>query len=59
MSLLMFPEGGTTNGSALLKFKKGAFLAECSLKPIVLNYSLESTVSPAYDVIELFPLACL
>jgi 1-acyl-sn-glycerol-3-phosphate acyltransferase len=55
----MFPEGGTTNGSSLLKFKKGAFLAECSVKPIVLNYSLESTVSPAYDVIELFPLACL
>ncbi len=25
--LLIFPEGGTTNGSSLLKFKKGAFIS--------------------------------
>jgi hypothetical protein len=36
----VFAEGGTTNGSAIIKFKKGAFVSEKRVKPIVLNYSL-------------------
>lgn len=56
--LLVFVEGGTTNNSALLKFKKGAFIAEKRCKPLILNYSV-GTVQPAYDTIELLPLAIL
>jgi 1-acyl-sn-glycerol-3-phosphate acyltransferase len=36
--LLVFPEGGTTNGSSLIKFKKGAFLAEKRVTPIIFKY---------------------
>jgi len=57
--LLVFPEGGTTNGSGLIKFKKGAFYAEKTVKPVMLKYSLNDTVSVAYDVIEILPLAIL
>lgn len=34
-TLLVFPEGGTTNGSGLIKFKKGAFFAEKSVMPVL------------------------
>jgi hypothetical protein len=59
MPILVFAEGGTTNGTGLLKLKKGAFFAERSIKPIVLKYSLNTSVSPAFDIIELLPLAIL
>ena len=36
--LLVFPEGGTTNGSALLKFKQGAFISEKRCRPMLLKY---------------------
>ncbi|XP_008277919.1 lysophospholipid acyltransferase LPCAT4 [Stegastes partitus] len=36
--MLMFPEGTTTNGHALLKFKPGAFLAGVPVQPVVLRY---------------------
>jgi 1-acyl-sn-glycerol-3-phosphate acyltransferase len=31
---VIFPEGGNTNGTALMKFKKGAFVSETVLKPV-------------------------
>ncbi|KAM6908991.1 lysophospholipid acyltransferase LPCAT4 [Xenentodon cancila] len=36
--MLMFPEGTTTNGGALLKFKPGAFLAGVPVQPVLLHY---------------------
>ena len=58
-TLLVFPEGGTTNGSGLIKFKKGAFYAEKTVKPVMMRYNLDGMVSVAYDVIEVLPLAIL
>ena len=58
-SLLVFPEGGTTNGSGLIKFKKGAFYAEKTVKPVMMKYNLNGSVSVAYDTIEILPLAIL
>ena len=58
-TLLVFPEGGTTNGSGLIKFKKGAFFAEKTVKPVMMKYNLQGSVSVAYDTIEILPLAIL
>lgn len=42
--LLMCPEGGTTNGSKIIKFKKGAFASMMSVHPIGIKYT--SFVTP-------------
>ncbi|XP_065117957.1 lysophospholipid acyltransferase LPCAT4 [Paramisgurnus dabryanus] len=42
--MLMFPEGTTTNGQALIKFKPGAFLAGVPIQPVLLHYSKPDTV---------------
>jgi lysophosphatidylcholine acyltransferase/lyso-PAF acetyltransferase len=56
--LLIFAEGGTTNGSALMKFKKGAFNRKYGVtKPCILRYQEDHSVVSAYDIIELVPLA--
>ncbi|XP_034532056.1 lysophospholipid acyltransferase LPCAT4 [Notolabrus celidotus] len=36
--MLMFPEGTTSNGSALIKFKPGAFLVGVPVQPVLLRY---------------------
>ncbi|KAK0143747.1 Lysophospholipid acyltransferase LPCAT4 [Merluccius polli] len=36
--MLMFPEGTTTNGTVLMKFKPGAFLAGVPIQPVLLFY---------------------
>ncbi|XP_028330277.1 lysophospholipid acyltransferase LPCAT4 isoform X2 [Gouania willdenowi] len=36
--MLMFPEGTTTNGQALIKFKPGAFVAGMPVQPVLLRY---------------------
>ena len=36
--LIMHPEGGTTNGRAMIKFKKGAFAALRAVKPHAIKY---------------------
>ncbi|KAB5518397.1 hypothetical protein PHYPO_G00165390 [Pangasianodon hypophthalmus] len=36
--MLMFPEGTTTNGRVLIKFKPGAFLAGVPVQPVLLHY---------------------
>ena len=38
--LLIFPEGGTTNGTSLINFKKGAFIAEKTVRPVILKWGL-------------------
>ena len=58
--MLIFPEGGTTNGTCISKFKKGAFVAGKKIKPVVLSVNAEKmAISPDYNVLELLPLAIL
>jgi len=37
--LIMNAEGGTTNGTSLVKFKKGAFVGLNSVQPVVIKYN--------------------
>lgn len=37
--LIIYPEGGTTNGKTLVKFKKGAFHGLKSIMPVLIEYS--------------------
>jgi len=37
--LFIFPEGGTTNGTSIIKFKKGAFAALKPIQPKVFIYN--------------------
>mmetsp|Transcript_17777 Transcript_17777/g.30111 ORF Transcript_17777/g.30111 Transcript_17777/m.30111 type:complete len:406 (+) Transcript_17777:160-1377(+) len=55
---LIFAEGGTTNGTGLINFKKGAFFAEKAVKPVYMKYSY-NTVNPAFDTIQFLPLLIL
>ena len=48
--LLLFPEGTTTNGSALLPFKTGAFLTGAPVQPVLLRYRWRR-FSPAWETI--------
>lgn len=43
--LLIFPEGATTNGSCLIKFKKGAFLSLRSVQPLFIDYWNQTNIS--------------
>ena len=54
--VLVFPEGGTTNGSHLIKFKKGAFVNEKRVTPVLLKYKLDESCSPEWGSGDLFPL---
>ena len=47
---LIFAEGGTTNNTGIIKFKKGAFYSERVVRPIFMKYYY-STLSPSYDTI--------
>jgi lysophosphatidylcholine acyltransferase/lyso-PAF acetyltransferase len=51
--LVIYPEGTTTNGTCILPFKKGAFMAETTYKPVVLKYSDRNSFSTSYDCIRL------
>jgi 1-acyl-sn-glycerol-3-phosphate acyltransferase len=55
---LIFAEGGTTNGSGLIKFKKGGFFAEKTVRPMFMKYGFYQ-LSPAFDTMEFLPLAIL
>ena len=43
--LLIFPEGATTNGSCLIKFKKGSFLSLRSVTPMFIDYWNQTSIS--------------
>jgi lysophosphatidylcholine acyltransferase/lyso-PAF acetyltransferase len=45
-----FAEGTTTNGSYILPFKTGAFLARTPVQPMLLKYPFKR-FSPAWDTI--------
>ena len=55
----IYPGGGTTNGSAILKFKRGALVGEKKVRPVVMMLDLEATVSIAYDVVDFLPIGFL
>jgi 1-acyl-sn-glycerol-3-phosphate acyltransferase len=56
--LLVFAEGATTNNTALLKFKRGAFVAEKRCKPLLMDWEVAS-IHPAFDTIEVMVLAIM
>lgn len=56
--LCVFAEGGATNCTALLKFKRGAFVGERRISPMLLMYKYDN-FSPAFDVIDYVPLVAL
>jgi 1-acyl-sn-glycerol-3-phosphate acyltransferase len=48
--LLIFPEGATTNGEYLMKFKKGAFASLLPVQPYIANaHSMNISVSLNYS----------
>ena len=53
--MLIFPEGTTANGECLMSFKRGAFMAEKTIRPVYLRYS-HGMVDTARDCIDLLPL---
>lgn len=55
---MIFAEGGTSNGTGIVSFKKGAFFAEKTVRPIFIKYGYH-TLNPAFDTIEFLPLAIM
>ncbi|KAK1868812.1 hypothetical protein I4F81_011295 [Pyropia yezoensis] len=49
--LAIFPEGTTTNGRFLLRFRTGAFVAGLPVSPVVLSYGSPGGWSPTYESI--------
>lgn len=48
--VLLFPEGTTTNGEALLQFQKQAFLTPYKVQPMLIRYSLP-IVPPGWNTV--------
>lgn len=55
---LIFAEAGTSNGTSIIKFKKGAFYSEKTIRPLYLKYD-QSKVNPGFEVMEFVPVAVL
>lgn len=53
--VVIFAEGGTSNGRYLLQFKRGAFAGLHAVKPVIIRYSY-GIFSPSYDVGPFFAL---
>ncbi|XP_014502831.1 lysophospholipid acyltransferase LPEAT1 [Vigna radiata var. radiata] len=49
-TMMLFPEGTTTNGEFLLPFKTGGFLAKAPVLPVILTYRYQR-FSPAWESI--------
>ena len=56
--IVIFPEGGTSNGACILPFKRGAFAASRPVKPIVMKVKY-GIMSPCYDVVPFVPLVLM
>lgn len=52
--IAIFPEGTTTNGKHLLKFRSGAFVAGTPVAPVLLRYPYK-WFSPSYEAIKTKP----
>jgi hypothetical protein len=46
----VFAEGGTSNGTCILPFKRGAFISMKAVTPVFIKYKY-GTMSPCYDVV--------
>jgi hypothetical protein len=46
---MLFPEGGTSNGIGIIKFKRGAFESENPVKPVILQFDW-NYLSPAFTI---------
>ena len=44
--MLVFPEGATTNGDYLIKFKKGPFSGLNSVQPVIIKYKTPNGFNP-------------
>lgn len=49
--ILLFAEGTNTNGSGILRFKKGAFAGLKRIRPVILRYDHNSSFHPFLDVL--------
>ncbi|KAG2491357.1 hypothetical protein HYH03_010356 [Edaphochlamys debaryana] len=49
LPMLLFPEGTTTNNSAIMPFKRGAFVAGVPVQPLVLQYDKSGPFWPTWD----------
>lgn len=48
--ICIYPEGSQSNGTALLPFKRGAFVSMLPCTPVVIKYGyIESGVNPSWD----------
>ena len=54
----MFVEGSTTNGTHLMKFRRGAFIGEKRVTPMYFKYRVKH-FSTAYDCIDFLPLCIM
>ena len=52
--LMIWPEGATSNGKHLIKFKKGAFAGENSIQPFSITY-YSKNMHPGHDMMDMFP----
>lgn len=52
---VIFPEGGTSNGTCLLPFKRGAFSSGRAVRPVVMKVTY-SAMTPCYDITPFVPL---
>ena len=57
--LIVFAEAGTTNGSGIIKFKRGAFYDEKRIRPYFMKYDPHRVISIAYDCVEQVPMVML
>jgi lysophosphatidylcholine acyltransferase/lyso-PAF acetyltransferase len=56
--ICIFPEGGTSNGTCILPFKRGAFASGRAVKPIVMKVRY-GTMTPCYDIVPFIALAIM
>lgn len=56
---MIYPAGITSNGTHILKFKRGAFIGEKRVRPMMLKVDLGATISIAYDVAAGLPICIL
>eukprot|EP01130_Rhizamoeba_saxonica_P006312 TRINITY_DN2516_c0_g1_i1.p1 TRINITY_DN2516_c0_g1~~TRINITY_DN2516_c0_g1_i1.p1 ORF type:complete len:170 (-),score=34.24 TRINITY_DN2516_c0_g1_i1:39-548(-) len=54
--LLIFPEGTTTNGKYVLRFRSGSFVGGHPVKPLAIRY-ISNKFSPSWESINLLPHA--
>ena len=57
--MVFFAEAGTTNGTHMVKFKKGAFAGEKRITPLFLKFDPTATMMISYEVITQLPLVIL